>query len=150
MKIFNHRKRATALAAALVIGAVCASYGVDRPSQGGGVGSKATKTAPDEAPRVLASFEASYLGAWAEDGAVKSKDDLVIDIAEINANSKWFVYEISANGQSCKAIAKAAIGNFKNGDYIMTTWSGNENDGFVHSSNNEEGIRYLIPNFFRK
>ena len=147
---FNHRKRTAAIAAA-VIGAVCLSYGVDKPSQSGVGGDAAYKTSPAEAPGVLYSFEAYFLAAWAEEGAVNSKDDLLVDdITEANAKSKWFAYDISEDGHSCKAIAKVDIGNFKRNDYIMTKWSGNENNGFVHSSNNEDGIRYLMPNFFRK
>jgi len=93
---------------------------------------------------VFASFESAYLAAVAEMGDDKiTKDYLVFEVP----TSKLFTYEISENASSCKAVAKTNIGDFKKGDYIITTYDRGF-EAFIHRSNNK-AARDMIPRFFQ-
>jgi hypothetical protein len=107
---------------------------------------KAAKKAPaeavKEATQVLSAFEKLYLAAHVELGDVVDVNQIGFTAVE----SKWFIYEVSADVKSCTAKAIVDMGEFKTDDYIVTTY--NEDDNFIHSSNNEAAARQIFPHFF--
>ncbi len=108
----------------------------------------ANKAIMAEAPRVLASYESAFLAAAVEIGNIeKLTNDYLIFTPP--TDSRGFVYTVSNNASTCIATAKKDIGDFKKGSTLTTTFNESE-DRFIHSSNQPDVARKLIPNFFRQ
>jgi|TergutMp193P3_1026864.scaffolds.fasta_scaffold58275_4 hypothetical protein len=103
-----------------------------------------------EAPRVLASFESSYLAATAEygDGNFTAKDLMFVE-----PESEIFTYAIVTNQQgkpvACHATVKSSIGEFSG--KLITEYD-NRNQAFNHRvepEGMEEKVRTMVPGFFQ-
>jgi prepilin-type N-terminal cleavage/methylation domain-containing protein len=122
----------------IVIIGVLASLAIPRFSEA------SSKAKVAEAPRVIASWESAFLAFNAETGRDNPSDDELIFAVP---PSKWFKY--ISSGSVCSATAQKAMGQFKEGTGISSTYSDGEfSHGLVGTLSNSAKAMAMIPNFF--
>jgi uncharacterized protein (TIGR02145 family) len=110
-----------------------------------------------EAPMILVSFESAYLAALVEmpkNADITEKELEILNLDDLNLNSKWFKYEYVTSTQGgiagLKATALENFGKFNKGSFLQTVYQ-EDSDTFTHCVGgigaDVSVVEELIPNF---